>query len=823
MVPFDELIRFRSELREFTRDHEASVQTFYNSGAGWFELSRSDGEFPDPGERPVRHLTTTVTCLESLYERPESAPELSKLPPFVCGHGECDEPDATAPEGAAAGVGGGAGTGSAEATGEVPSRRAQLLRFAEVAAANPERWKSDDAAYTYCRVRTLGAMLRLLTAGDVDELRAGEAFRSLAAEAWASRENTGWFGLRETTTDPHNTAAAAAGEDALARLKGPPTEETYPPNAFLTYWGLLALDGLPDQWRLDGTEDLKEAALGWLDRSLAMQVAFRYNRSAHADPQQLAWSICALVRFGDEAALAAHTTTAYAQLTAGLRAFFAQQNARTGQWDKGQPLFHYPNAGNAYCYTFETLAELTSLATRADPSAEALRDALLPYLPKLMAAFSSARETRQQIVGGWGWSSGHHPHRVKPEAWATASVFRFAEALRRLVGYWSNAEAQKLLGARKLTSESSPQQVLRERGGTWDAGWGSAGTQLSTGFLHHIARAEAVRLAQANFIPDPDEQVIPAHGGRSAMLFGPPGTGKTTLVRLIAECLEWPFVEIVPAQFLDQGVDLASKRADEIFRQVMELDRCVVLLDEIDELIQARTRDAEPTERFFTTTMLPRLARLWEHRKILFFVNTNNVFRVDAAIRRGQRFDYGIFVLPPGVAVKQAAIDKARPADKIDDDEIRKQLEKIKDEPARSADPITWLPLVRHDQLWKLTELVSKQPTPAGGKSTKETVEKALASLINELKSLDWAPEPGDNPEDTSKDVMPKQVSQMLRAQRREPEVRMVVEVAEAAKEKAGIDPQERYATLPVGIDSPDLWAAREGFTLTPDGVLGVP
>src|SRR5262249_43420206 len=161
-----------------------------------------------------------------------------------------------------------------------------------------------------------------------------------------------------------------------------------------------------------------------------------------------------------------------------------------------------------------------------------------------------------------------------------------------------------------------------------------------------------LRTSATSLVLDPDLPVIPGEGATSAILFGPPGTGKTTLVEALAGALDWPFIEITPAQFLDRGVEMVSARADEIFRHVMELNRCVVLLDEIDELIQSRTPTAEPVERFFTTTMLPRLANLWKAKRILFFVNTNDIIHVDPAIRRSQRFDAAVFVLPPGYRTK---------------------------------------------------------------------------------------------------------------------------------------------------------------------------
>jgi SpoVK/Ycf46/Vps4 family AAA+-type ATPase len=180
---------------------------------------------------------------------------------------------------------------------------------------------------------------------------------------------------------------------------------------------------------------------------------------------------------------------------------------------------------------------------------------------------------------------------------------------------------------------------LADRGATWDVGRGGAGVQLASSFVHPIRHREESTPSIGRPSYDPDRYVVAEDAARSAILYGPPGTSKTALVESVAGALNWPFIEITPAQFLDQGVDRVSARADEIFRTVMELDHCVVLLDEIDQLIQRRDGQAESLDRFFTTTMLPRLARLWELRKVLFFVNTNGIERVDPAIRRSQRFE----------------------------------------------------------------------------------------------------------------------------------------------------------------------------------------
>ena len=157
---------------------------------------------------------------------------------------------------------------------------------------------------------------------------------------------------------------------------------------------------------------------------------------------------------------------------------------------------------------------------------------------------------------------------------------------------------------------------------------------------------------------DPDAPLIGSDYARSAVL-GPPGTGKTTIVEALAGALGWQYIEILASNFLSGGVDAVPARADTIFDRLMQLNRCVVLFDEIDELIRDRSLDqSDPFGRFLTTSMLPKIAKLWKQRRIIFFVATNHVRKADAAITRSSRFDARIFVAPPDLEVKRARLAK---------------------------------------------------------------------------------------------------------------------------------------------------------------------
>ena len=151
---------------------------------------------------------------------------------------------------------------------------------------------------------------------------------------------------------------------------------------------------------------------------------------------------------------------------------------------------------------------------------------------------------------------------------------------------------------------------------------------------------------------EPDSQPIEMHDARSAILFGPPGTSKTTLVRSVADVLEWKYVEIHASHFVAEGLSQVQKTADKIFKQLLELDHAVVLFDEIDELVRERDMEKDAFGRFLTTSMLPKLAELWEARKLLYFVATNHINYFDSAIIRSHRFDALILVSPSSFEAK---------------------------------------------------------------------------------------------------------------------------------------------------------------------------
>jgi hypothetical protein len=215
---------------------------------------------------------------------------------------------------------------------------------------------------------------------------------------------------------------------------------------------------------------------------------------------------------------------------------------------------------------------------------------------------------------------------------------------------------------------------------------------------------------------DPDERSVAETQARSAILFGPPGTSKTTLIRTLAGAIGWEYVELHPSHFVAEGLPNVQRTADDIFTKLMELDRCVVLFDEIDELMRERETEPDAFGRFLTTSMLPKLAELWKQRRILYFVATNRIGHFDQALTRSERFDALVLVPPPSFASKKrrlieilTGLDSTMLVDvRVTVQQVQKELDAITGEQAKPDDELheehllAKFVLIRWDQLEEL-------------------------------------------------------------------------------------------------------------------------
>ena len=77
------------------------------------------------------------------------------------------------------------------------------------------------------------------------------------------------------------------------------------------------------------------------------------------------------------------------------------------------------------------------------------------------------------------------------------------------------------------------------------------------------------------------------------LLFGPPGTGKTSFARAIASRLSWSFVELHPS-LLGQGAPGAAALRQAL-DELQRVERLVCFIDEADEIAADRSGDPTPS------------------------------------------------------------------------------------------------------------------------------------------------------------------------------------------------------------------------------------
>ena len=133
---------------------------------------------------------------------------------------------------------------------------------------------------------------------------------------------------------------------------------------------------------------------------------------------------------------------------------------------------------------------------------------------------------------------------------------------------------------------------------------------------------------------------------KGALLYGPPGCGKTLLARALATESSGNMILVRGPEILSKWVGESEKAIREIFRKAKASSPCVIIFDELDSLAKFKSGEESGTGETILSQLLTEMEDGSSSRVVVVGIS-NRPDMIDGSVLRTGRLDLRIFIQPP--------------------------------------------------------------------------------------------------------------------------------------------------------------------------------
>lgn len=137
------------------------------------------------------------------------------------------------------------------------------------------------------------------------------------------------------------------------------------------------------------------------------------------------------------------------------------------------------------------------------------------------------------------------------------------------------------------------------------------------------------------------------------LLKGPPGTGKTTIARILANEARCNFYAITPADIHQMYVGESEKRVRDLFAKARANPPAIIFVDEIDALLPIRQGGIAIHSDKVVNQFLQEMDGLHPNNRVFIVGATNRPDMLDPAVRRGGRLSREIEIPIPDLEARK--------------------------------------------------------------------------------------------------------------------------------------------------------------------------